>query len=188
AYFWMHAATESPPGPELEQVLVAAPVAEPIPSEPDPAPEADPATEADPEAGAADEEPVPEAAEPTAEAEPAAPGRADAPSEPPPARDAPPDPRPAAAPAVSVRSLVERGWSAIDRGDLAGAISTFRQAYSREPNDPQVNYGYGYAMLERGDTEAASDHLCRAAARSGGDVTLDREVAGVIKRAGISCR
>lgn len=94
-------------------------------------------------------------------------------------------PRPTPAPVtVSRERLIERGWETVESNPDA-ALAAFGQVLETSPSDHEAAYGYGYALLEKGDPSAAGPYLCRA--RPSADVTIQREVAGLIARHGIQC-
>jgi len=58
--------------------------------------------------------------------------------------------------------LAAAGWRAIKAADADKAASLFRDALSREPRDPELNYGAGLAAHLQGRDEEASRHLKKA--------------------------
>jgi hypothetical protein len=99
-------------------------------------------------------------------------------------------PKTTTAPATSGRrakgSPVDRGWSAVGAGDLAGAQAAFEEGIAADPNNGEANYGVGYVLLKRGQDSTAKTYLCGAL---GMNVSVDtrREAQGLLDRSGIDC-
>lgn len=83
----------------------------------------------------------------------------------------------------SWRASIDEGWKLVER-QPAAAAAAFKAALSSQPNDPDANYGYGYALLKLGDKPSALPYLCKART---GDTTTRREVTGVLQAHGLSC-
>lgn len=83
----------------------------------------------------------------------------------------------------SWRSNIDRGWQLVEKRP-AEAAEAFLSALRQQSNDPDANYGYGYALLKLGEKERARPYLCKA--RAGDEVTR-REVAGLLKSNGLGC-
>ncbi len=200
-------AAEVPADPAPGTVPAAA-AAEPAPApieEPAPAPEPAPDPVEDPEP-----EPEPEPAKATAAPTPA-PAPKPTPAPKPVAKPAP-KPAPAAAkpapkPTASRRSgsgeapvpqlagtapqnvpyasLIDAGWSAIDRKDSVTSIAMFQRAVELQPSGVEATYGLGYALLESGRPKAGATYLCRALVR--GDDAMIAEIKGLMNRRSLSC-
>lgn len=69
--------------------------------------------------------------------------------------------------------------------DPGAAEALFRSALQSAPEDPDITYGLGYALLRQGQGEAARPYLCQAAAK--GDTDTRREVTSLVARNGLSC-
>jgi len=93
----------------------------------------------------------------------------------------PPTPR-SSAPSRS--TLIARGWDTVE-SDPDAALEAFGQVLAGNADDYEAAYGYGYALLEKGDPAAAGPYLCRA--RPSPDVTIQREVDGLLARHAIQC-
>ncbi len=138
----------------------------------------------------ASERPVVQVAEaPAPQADEEAADAREAPVPAPEARPAPAEPTVAPTrPARSVHTLPqlrEEGWAASDDGNFGEAISWFRKAVARSPQDVEANYGYGYALLKAGRRDDALVHLC--AAQAADDGTLESEIQGILRVARLSC-
>ncbi|HMV65886.1 MAG TPA: tetratricopeptide repeat protein, partial [Myxococcota bacterium] len=90
---------------------------------------------------------------------------------------------PPKAPSTSWRANIELGWKTVER-DPSAAAAAFQAALRDQPNDPDANYGYGYALLKLGDRDRAVPWLCRA---RNGDAATRREVAGLLQTHGLTC-
>jgi hypothetical protein len=84
---------------------------------------------------------------------------------------------------TSWKSRVDQGWRIVER-EPTTAADHFKRALAVVPNNADANYGYGYAMLKIGKLADATTHLCRARA---GDVSMQREVAGLLAEHELSC-
>ena len=70
-------------------------------------------------------------------------------------RERTPRPEPAVGPPVTARELRTEGSAALDRGELADAISLFRKASFLDPDDPVAHLDLGLAFEAAGDDVAA---------------------------------
>jgi len=86
--------------------------------------------------------------------------------------------------APSRASLIERGWATVE-SDPDSALEAFGKVLAADSDDYEAAYGYGYALLEKSDAAGAGPYLCRA--RPSPDVTIQREVAGLLTRNAIQC-
>jgi hypothetical protein len=123
--------------------------------------------------------PVPRATSPAPV--PAAPNPGPPPSSP---SSDPPAPVQPAAPASTVRGLVDQGWTLVEH-DIPAATARFESALARRPAHPDANYGLGYVLLRQGRTLDARPYLCRAL--DGADITTQREITGLLARHQLSC-
>lgn len=189
--------SSAPPTPSAV-ATVSPPASRPLPVPPPvPTPIAPPVPEAAPVAAApVDAAPAPE---PPPRPVPAAPRRAPAPRPIEPAASPQPapvaaspwtttaSPEPAAprpAPRQSIRTLIDRGWNAADTApDEAAGL--FEQALAINPGSHEAMYGFGYALLKKGDAGAAGGWLCKA--RGSDALDIQREVTGLIAQHGIAC-
>ena len=138
------------------------------------------ALETAPAPGAGPAAPTPLAPSPT-EAAPVAPTPpAPAAAAPPPAAPA----RPAPAPAGGA-SLVRRGWSLVDAGDLPGAARAFDDALAADPASAEGWYGAGYVAEAQGSVPLAVRAYCRALSRA--EDSTRREVQGRLRALGQGC-
>jgi hypothetical protein len=87
-------------------------------------------------------------------------------------------------PAVNFRGLLDQGWATVD-ADPGAAEAAFRQILARKPAHAEANYGLGYTMLSQGDKTGSAQFLC--AAQGSSDISIRRDVAGLISRNGLSC-
>jgi Flp pilus assembly protein TadD len=83
-----------------------------------------------------------------------------------------------------VRTLIDRGWEAADTSP-GKAVTLFEQALGVDPSSHEAMYGYGYALLKKGDLSGAGTWLCKA--RGSGQIDIQREVSGLIEQHGIAC-
>jgi hypothetical protein len=88
---------------------------------------------------------------------------------------------------VSAAKLIDRGWQAVDRGDLVSAGSSFQKALGAAPDNADANYGYGYVLLKQGQNDLAARHLCRARSIAGDDSDIGREANGMLQASGLTC-
>lgn len=102
-----------------------------------------------------------------------------------------PEPAPVVAPAPapapkkpSRQALIDRGWAQVE-SDPDAAARAFAAVLADHPGDHEANYGYGYAMLEKGNLAEAGPYLCRA--KPSPDVTVQREVSSLLTRNGLTC-
>jgi len=146
----------------------------------EPTGEADAAGEGD--AAAPPVYPEPEATPPTPKAV-AAPEPISAP-EPVAAPEPTPTPKPVVRARPSRATLIAQGWAAVEQ-DQERATQSFGQVLASNPEDYEANYGYGYALLEKGLPQEAQPYLCRALPSA--DVTIKREVSSLLSRNGLSC-
>jgi hypothetical protein len=182
---------EAPAAPAAEEPAQAAPAAE-EPAAEQPAAE-QPAAEQPAAEQPAAEEPAKAAVEPAAEpakaaAEPAK--AAPTPAEPAkaaaePAKATPPPA--ASSSSTSVSTLIDRAWGAVDRGSVSQAATEFQAALAKDSANAVANYGYGYVLLQQGQTGSATTYLCRALANAGGDVETRRDVEGLLRSNAITC-
>lgn len=89
--------------------------------------------------------------------------------------------------AVSPSKLIDKGWAAVDRGDLVAAGSSFQKALGAAPENADANYGYGYVLLKQGQNDLAARHLCRARSIAGDNSDIGREANGMLQASGLSC-
>jgi hypothetical protein len=95
-----------------------------------------------------------------------------------------PEPAPVAPKVTSLRGLLDRGWTQVATNPAAAA-STFQKALNMNASNPEANYGYGYALLEQGNTAGANPYLCRAVA--GNDIDTQRDVAPMLTKHSLTC-
>jgi hypothetical protein len=182
---WWRGHAASVEGPDLAQ-FVGTPSGDVVLERPEPV-----VTPTIPVEGPGDEEPqgTPDEAvvepAPAPEVAPTAPEPIVAPvPEPEPPAPAP-EPAPPPKPTAPTRStLIARGWDTVE-SDPDAAMAAFGEVLAKNPSDHEAAYGYGYALLEKGDTAGASPYLCRA--RPSPDVTIQREVDGLLARHDITC-
>jgi tetratricopeptide (TPR) repeat protein len=62
-------------------------------------------------------------------------------------------------PAESVTSLLNKGYTAIGKGDFANAIAIFTQAVKADPNSVAARRYLAYALTSNGDPETALDQM-----------------------------
>ncbi len=116
-----------------------------------------------------------------------------APAEPPPPTIAPAEPPPppqqlGRTKKATTTALVEEGWSFIEQRNNRAAENTFRHAIDEDPTNAEAQLGYAYALLRNDKSSVAKDHLCRALRLSGGDIELQREAEGLLRKHELSCR
>lgn len=96
----------------------------------------------------------------------------------------PGEPAPAPKPTSTVKSLIDQGWKSVE-SNPGKAQGLFGQAVDREPNNADANLGLGYSLIKLGRPSEAGSHLCKA--KSGGDVSIQREAQQFLDRNGLSC-
>lgn len=77
-----------------------------------------------------------------------------------------------------------QGWNEVD-ADPGKAAVTFKKAVDKSPGDVEANYGYGYALLLSGQTDAAVKPLCKARNTTQADILQD--VNGLLASRQLSC-
>jgi hypothetical protein len=153
------ASSPSPPVPPA----VALPVRTDLASPPDPPAGPAPSPSADPVETAESNPPTPVAVEPANQVESAPavapPEPANEPSEARPSSDRRAPGRRSGSVAGrasgAAREAYERGNASLLSGDTAGALQAYKEAISRDPEDPSGYRGLGLAYAERGDRAAA---------------------------------
>jgi hypothetical protein len=170
------------PDPAPTDVPDPQPLPDPQPVEPEPEPDTQPEpAEPDPEPDT-QPEPLPDAAPEPAPQPVAEPQPVPGPIQPTPTPG--PLPVPGPRPSSSVQQLITQGWQTAD-SDPADAISMFEQALSKDPDNVDAHYGYGYALLKSGNANLAKRHLCIA--RDRGDRDTTREARGMLTNNGLVC-
>jgi hypothetical protein len=154
------------------------------PSEKPPAEDTESGTTDEGEAGGDADEGEAVGDEPIAEPEPVAAPEPTPPPEPVAAPEPPPTPKPVVSARPSRNTLIARGWAAVE-SDQERATQAFGEVLASNPADYEANYGYGYALLEKGLPQEAQPYLCRALPSA--DVTIKREVSSLLSRNGLSC-
>lgn len=91
-------------------------------------------------------------------------------------------PRPAVR---SVSTMIDAGWSKVDRGSLVGAASEFQAALAARPGSGEANLGYGYVLVEQGRSAQAVRYLCTARDNASGSTSA--EARGILSRLELSC-
>lgn len=94
---------------------------------------------------------------------------------------------PAVPKAVNVKAAVDAGWKAVDKGKLSEAAAQFKKGLDSSPDDAAANQGYGYVLLQQGQTAQATGYLCRALAKAGPSSDVGREASGMIARNDLTC-
>ena len=94
--------------------------------------------------------------------------------------------QPVAPPPVKKKSPLDRGWKAVDNGDLFTAKDAFEEAYLADPNNGEAAYALGYALYNLGKAAEAKTYLCQAVHRPL-SVDTSREVTGLLTQIGTPC-
>jgi Flp pilus assembly protein TadD len=80
--------------------------------------------------------------------------------------------------------MVDKGWGAVEKGDLSGGAAAFQKALGLKPGDAAASFGLGYVLLKQGNAAAAAPHLCRASQSGGSDA---REASGLLAANDLTC-